>query len=476
MNPTSSPGFRSLFVGVETLVPTLNGSSRRYVNFDNAASTPALASVRAGVDRFLEDYASVHRGTGFKSQLSTWAYERARETVLGFVGADPRQHVGILVKNTTEAVNKLARRLSLQPDDVVLTTVMEHHSDDLPFRAVARVIHVGVLPDGRLDEDEFDRQLEAHRGRVRLVAVAGASNVTGYLNPVHRLARKAHAAGAWIAVDAAQWAPHRPIRMMDLQDPEHFDFLSFSAHKLYAPYGGGALIGRRDVFERGEPDARGGGTVEIVTVDDVVWSGPPDREEAGSPNVVGAVALALAIQELQTIGLETVAAHEAELTAHALHRLAMVPGLRIYGDARPERADQRLGVIPFLIEGMSHFLVAAILGHEFGVGVRSGCFCAHPYVLSLLGLDAAQAAEVRRRMLAGDKREMPGLIRASFGLYNTLDEVDEFVESLGRIVRGEFAGHYRQEKASGEFRPEGWAPDFATLLAWPSPTPQPARG
>jgi selenocysteine lyase/cysteine desulfurase len=465
-----------LFVGVETLVPTLNGSSRRYVNFDNAASTPALASVRAGVDRFLEDYASVHRGTGFKSQLSTWAYERARETVLGFVGADPRQHVGILVKNTTEAVNKLARRLSLQPDDVVLTTVMEHHSDDLPFRAVARVIHVGVLPDGRLDEDEFDRQLEAHRGRVRLVAVAGASNVTGYLNPVHRLARKAHAAGAWIAVDAAQWAPHRPIRMMDLQDPEHFDFLSFSAHKLYAPYGGGALIGRRDVFERGEPDARGGGTVEIVTVDDVVWSGPPDREEAGSPNVVGAVALALAIQELQTIGLETVAAHEAELTAHALHRLAMVPGLRIYGDARPEQADQRLGVIPFLIEGMSHFLVAAILGHEFGVGVRSGCFCAHPYVLSLLGLDAAQAAEVRRRMLAGDKREMPGLIRASFGLYNTLDEVDEFVESLGRIVRGEFAGHYRQEKASGEFRPEGWAPDFATLLARPSPTPQPARG
>ncbi|HSB90568.1 MAG TPA: aminotransferase class V-fold PLP-dependent enzyme [Anaerolineales bacterium] len=464
-HPTASLGLRSRFVGVEVDVPVFDGSSRRYINFDNAASTPALISVRDGVDRFLENYASVHRGTGFKSQLSTWAYEHARRRVVDFVGADSQEHVAVLVKNTTEAINKLARRLPLRPDDVVLTTVMEHHSDDLPFRPIAHVVHVRVHADGRLDEDDFDRQLEAHRGRVRLVAVTGASNVTGYINPVHRLARKAHAAGAWIAVDAAQWAPHRPIRLLSLDDPEHLDFLSLSAHKLYAPYGGGALIGRRDVFEQGEPDARGGGTVEVVTVDDVVWSGPPDREEAGSPNVVGAVALALALDELGAVGMEAVAAHEAALTAHALRQLAQIPGVRLYGDPDPNRAADRLGVIPFAVEGMSHFLVAAILGHEHAIGVRSGCFCAHPYVLCLLGLDSQEVADVRRRMLAGDKSEMPGLVRASFGLYNTIEEVDRFAEALARIARGEHRGTYRQDRPSGEFHLDGWAPDFEAMFA-----------
>jgi selenocysteine lyase/cysteine desulfurase len=456
---------RGQFIGVQAEVPLLGGGRARYINFDNAASTPPLRAVRDGVDAFLEAYASVHRGTGFKSQLSTWAYELARHDVLRFVGADPASHVCIFGKNTTDALNKLARRIPFLPDDVVLTTEMEHHSDDLPFRGVARVVHARVLPDGRLDEDDFDRQLEAHRGRVRLVAVAGASNVTGYLNPIHRLASKAHAAGAWIAVDAAQLAPHRPIDMRALDDPEHIDFLSLSAHKLYAPYGTGALVGRRDLFERGDPDQRGGGTVEIVTVDEVVWAEPPDRDEAGSPNVVGAVALGLALRWLAEIGMETVAAHEAELTGHALRRLGRIPGVRVFGDARPETAPQRLGAIPFQLDGVSHFLVAAVLGHEYAIGVRSGCFCAHPYVLRLLGLSDAESTAVRDRMAAHDKRDMPGMVRMSFGLYNTREEVDRFCDALERIARGEMAGTYRQNTATGEFNPAGWEPDFAAYLA-----------
>jgi selenocysteine lyase/cysteine desulfurase len=458
---------RDQFVGLDVTVPLLGGDTARYINFDNAASTPPLRVVREGVDRFLDHYASVHRGTGFKSQLSTWAYEEARHAVLRFVGADPRQHVCLFGKNTTDALNKLARRLSLQPGEVVLTTEMEHHSDDLPFRGVARVLHARVDAGGRLDEADFDRLLESHRGHVRLVAVTGASNVTGYLNPIHRLAEKAHAAGALFAVDAAQLAPHRPINMRSLDDPGHFDFLALSAHKLYAPFGTGALVGRRDVFEHGDPDERGGGTVEIVTLDEVVWAGPPDREEAGSPNVVGAVALGLALKRLGEIGMETVAAHEAELTAHALRGLAAIPGVRIYGDARPEHAADRLGAIPFQVEGMSHFLVAAILGYEHGIGVRSGCFCAHPYVLRLLGLSEAEARAVRDRMAARDKRDMPGMVRMSFGLYNTLDEVDRFTAVLTKIARGDYAGRYHQDMPTGEYTPEGWAPDFAGYLSNP---------
>jgi selenocysteine lyase/cysteine desulfurase len=456
---------RDLFVGTEVDVPVLGGGTRRYINFDNAASTPPLKSVRDGVVSFLDHYASVHRGTGFKSQLSTWAYEEARREVLTFVGAEPQAHVCLFGKNTTDALNKLARRLPFQPGDVVLTTEMEHHSDDLPFRGVATVLHAGVLPDGRLDEADFDRLLEAHRGRVRLVAVAGASNVTGYLNPIQRLAGKAHAAGAIIAVDAAQLAPHRAIRVGPLNDPEHLDFVALSAHKLYAPFGTGALVGRRDVFERGDPEQRGGGTVEIVTLDEVVWAEPPDREEAGSPNVVGAVALGIALRQLAEIGMETVAAHEAELTRHALLGLSQVPGIRIYGDPSPETADQRLGAIPFELAGMSHFLVAAVLGYEHGIGVRSGCFCAHPYVLRLLGLSDDEAHAVRDRMAAHDKREMPGMVRMSFGLYNTLDEIDQFIEALQHIARGDILGEYRQNPATGEYIPGDWQPDFAGIMA-----------
>lgn len=263
---------RSRFTGLDVEVPLLDGRHARYINFDNAASTPPLARVRRGLEQFLDYYSSVHRGTGFKSQLSTWAYERARARALAFVAADPATHTCIFVKNTTEAINKLARRLSLTLDDIVLVTQMEHHSNDLRFRRVSTVVHVGLGPDGVLDEDDFARKLDMYAGRLRLVAMTGASNVTGYILPVHRFAEQAHAVGAMILVDCAQLAPHRAVSMRPLGDPGHLDFVALSAHKLCAPYGTGALIGRTDVFETGEPDMAGGGTVELVTLDEVTWA------------------------------------------------------------------------------------------------------------------------------------------------------------------------------------------------------------
>lgn len=453
--------YRSLFVGLEKEIPLLNGGRQVYINLDNAASTPSLQAVQNAVNNFLAYYSSVHRGTGFKSQLSTHAYEQARHIVLNFVGAQPAEHTCIFVKNTTEAINKLARRFPFSPNRrVVLTSSMEHHSNDLPWRAVTHTIHIPLTSKGELDEAAFDALLRKYGSQVALVAITGASNVTGLINPIGRLAEKAHAAGAQIFVDCAQYAPHRKVEMGLLAEPTHLDFIAISAHKMYAPFGTGALIGRRDVFEQGDPDQRGGGTVEIVTLEDVVWAGPPDREEAGSPNTIGAVALAAAIRQLESIGMNQVAAHEAELTTYALKKLPTVPGVQLYGDTDPGRASCRLGVIPLKLQHLDHFLTAAVLGHEFGIGVRSGCFCAHPYILHLLGLNSAQAAAVRSNMLAGDRSQMPGLIRVSFGLYNTLDEVDRFVEALMKISKGEYSGSYQQEKSSGEYQPLGWQPEF----------------
>ncbi len=453
--------YRSLFVGTEIPIPLLNGDLHPYINLDNAASTPALRLVQETIDAFLPYYSSVHRGTGYKSQISTFAYEHARQSVLNFLGADPAEHTCIFGKNATEAINKLARRFPFTPGrDVVLTSGMEHHSNDLPWRKITHTVHVGLTPDGRLDEIDFDRKLSQFNGRVALVAITGASNVTGFLNRIHILAEKAHHAGAQILADCAQLAPHRKIDMGSLNDPAHLDYVTVSAHKMYAPFGTGALVGRRDTFEVGDPDMPGGGTVEIVTLDDVVWAEPPDRDEAGSPNTLGAIAFAAAIKQLDAIGMDHVAEHEAQLTAYALRKLAKIPGIRIYGDADPCRANQRLGVIPFELEGISHFLVAAVLGYEFGIGVRSGCFCAHPYILHLLGLTTQEADNVRNTMLAGDKSHMPGMVRASFGLYNTIEEIDALIDALIRIQRREFTGRYTQERSTGAYEPEGWVPSF----------------
>jgi selenocysteine lyase/cysteine desulfurase len=330
---------------------------------------------------------------------------------------------------------------------------------------VARTIHIGLTPEGRLDEADFDHLLQKYAGQIALVSISGASNVTGYISPVHRLAEKAHRAGAQILVDAAQLAPHRKIEMLNLADPAHLDYVAISAHKMYAPFGTGALVGRLDTFAQGDPDQRGGGTVEIVTLDEVVWTTPPERDEAGSPNTVGAIALAAAIHQLETVGMDQVAEHESELTAHILKRLPSVPGIYLFGSADPADSSNRVGVIPFGIHGVSHFKVASILGCEFGIGVRSGCFCAHPYILHLLGLNRQQAESVRQAILAGDRSDMPGLVRVSFGLYNTIQDIEILIEALDRIAHGKYRGEYLQDTSTGEYIPARWQPDFTRYFS-----------
>jgi selenocysteine lyase/cysteine desulfurase len=421
-------------VGADCTVPLVDGRQRRYVNLDNAASTAPLRAVLDAVTDFMPWYSSVHRGSGYKSVVSTDRYEHARATVARFAGADPREHVVIFGRNTTEAINKLSYRLGLECGDLVLVSQLEHHSNDLPWRARAPVLRIRADAKGALDEEHAGRLLREHAGRVRLLAVTGGSNVTGHLPDIHRLATLAHAAGARILVDAAQLAPHRRIEMGAVDDPGHIDYLALSGHKMYAPFGVGALIGRRDTFERGEPEMRGGGTIRFVSTAEVAWAAAPERDEAGTPNVVGAIALAAAIDVLERIGMDAIAAHEAVLTAHALRGLAGVPGVRIHGDDDPGCAPRRLGVVPFEMAGVKHSRVATRLAAEHGVGVRSGCFCAHPYLVHLLGLDDAQTRAVQRRLAVDDDSDTPGLVRISFGIGNTLGDVDALLAALRAIA------------------------------------------
>ena len=450
-------GWPDEIVGGDLQVPTLDGQLRRYINLDNAASTPPLTVVRDAVHRFAPWYSSVHRGTGFKSQLSTHVLESARAAVAEFVGADPERHVVVFTKHTTEAINKMARDLGHE-QPVVYTTIMEHHANMLPWRVYASELRfIAVDGDGCLDQDHLERQLrEAPTDRPRLVAIAGAYNVSGYAPPIHELAALAHRYGARILVDGAQLVPHRQVCMRGTGADDAIDFLVFSAHKLYAPYGVGALVAPRDAFSD-TPDQLGGGIVDLVTLDRVVWSGIPEREEAGSPNVPGVVALAAAIRRLSELGMDQVAAHEDALTRYALEQFAALPEVHVLG---PQHASRRVGVLAFTIDGLADHLAAAVLSYEWAIGVRAGCFCAHPGMSHLLRVSEDQAAEFQAQIIANVRTTVPGAVRASIGLQTTPQDLQVFFDALRAVVNRQFSDTYQLDTATGEDRPSGWNPAY----------------
>ena len=446
---------RAELVGIDTKVPTLSGTDRRYVNLDNAASTPTFRPIMAKVDEFLEFYANVHRGTGYKSLLSSWAYDEARDIVARFVKADLKHQTVIFTRNTTESTNKLARLYPFRPGHVVLSSMMEHHSNDLPWRRRSKVVHVGLKEDGSLDFEDYRRKLDEYHGRIDLVAITGASNVSGWLNPVPLLARLAHEAGARFALDAAQLAAHRPIDMKPAGHPEHIDFLSISGHKMYAPYGAGALVADREPLLDVQPDLVGGGMVDMVSLEDAWWRELPEREEAGTPGIVGVIALAAAIRMLENVGWDAIVEHEERLTRYMLEKLHAIPSIVIYGQSDPADVSGRLGAFSFNIKGMHHALVAAILSYEGGIAVRCGCFCAHPYMLCLLKVPPDQAEQIRKEIRAHDRSNIPGAVRASVGIYNDESDIDALCDCLKRIVAGDFVGKYEMCKETGNYVPAG---------------------
>jgi len=457
----SLKNIRQQVVGIDKEVPLLNGKKVPYVYFDNAASTPTLQPVLDTLNEFMEWYSNIHRGTGFKSLLSTHYFDMARQIVAKFFNISTKDHLVIFGKNGTEAINKLAHRVPLPEDSVILVSKMEHHSNDLPWRFRRPVVHVNVDGFGRLDWDDFLHKLDEYKGRVAMVALTGASNVTGYINDIYAIAELGHRYGAKVMIDAAQLAPHRRIDIKPVGHPQHIDFLAFSAHKIYAPFGLGVLIADRDTFKEGDPDMVGGGTVTLVSEDYAYWTDAPEKEEAGTPNVAGAIALAKALKVIQKIGMDKIARHEAELTSYALKKLKEIPGITIYGSVDEKEVHKRLGVISFNLQDKPHALVGAILNYEGGIGVRNGCFCAHPYVKCLLGVSIEESHVLEEKVLRHDRRTLPGAVRMSFGMYNTKAEIDRMAEVLHLIARNKFKGKYKVSVQTGEYHPVGFKLNFA---------------
>jgi selenocysteine lyase/cysteine desulfurase len=412
-------------VSENLLVPTLTGAVD-YANFDHAASTPALVSVKQAVDTALRTYSSVHRGNGWASKVTSAWYEQARAEVRSFVGAREGDEV-VFTRNSTDSFNLLAR--CLPRDTQVFVFESEHHAALLPWPA--RSTHRLPVPGSVADAEALLRAaLRQQRSRHRLVVLAGASNVTGEVWPVAQLAAIARRSGARVVLDAAQYAPHRRLDL----DALGVDYAVLSGHKLYAPFGTGVLVGRSDWLDAATPYLAGGGATRAVTEDGVVWQEGAARHEAGSPNVIGAVALAAACHALR-IHHEAVEAHEGALATRLLEGLRAIDGVETYSLFGEDH--DRVAVATFTIDGLDSSLVSTVLSAEHGIGVRDGKFCAHLCVDALL--DDPYAAEPATA------------VRASVGLATTAEHVERLLTAVADL-----AAH--GPRAAYTHGPQGWAP------------------
>ncbi|RMG46021.1 MAG: cysteine desulfurase [Acidobacteria bacterium] len=384
----------------------INGHPLVYL--DNAASAQRPRQVIEAVARFYErDYANIHRGVHTLSQRATERYEEARRRTARFIGAgDPREIV--FVRGTTEAINLVAWsfvRPRLGPGDEVLITELEHHSNIVPWQLVcrergARLVAVPVTEAGTVRLEDFDRLIGP---RTRFVSVADTSNALGTVNPVREIVSLAHERGVPVLVDGAQAVPHRRVDVGELG----CDFFAFSGHKVYGPSGIGVLYGRAQRLEEMPPYQGGGEMIRRVSLEDSEFAGIPHRFEAGTPNIAGAVGLGAAIEYLEALGMDRIAAWEGELLRRATASLREIPEVRVLGDA-PEKA----AVVSFVVDGVHPHDVGTVLDSR-GVAVRAGHHCAQP-LMERLGV--------------------PATVRASFALYNTEEEIERLAEAVRAAV------------------------------------------
>lgn len=455
---------REDFVGLSTEYPTPQGRlvPRHYL--DSAASTLMMGVAQEVGQKFLQHYANTHSATHFAAEISTEAMRWAFDRILDFVGADKDEYTCVVHgSGVTGCANYLARTLqALRPERPrALVSLMEHHSNDLPYRRHSNLVeHISLTDEadglGSLCLDNLAKKLEEHAGKVNFVSLTGVSNVTGIINPIHEAAELAHKAGAYVIVDGAQMVAHMPVRLKCHEKPERdIDCFMFSGHKIYAPGSPGVLVIKKALLRGSEPAELGGGIVEDVYRDTYRLTEQfPDRMHAGTPNIVGCIVLASVLEVLDQIGMDNIFRHERSLTEYALKRLREIPLVKIYGHPETGRFP-RISAISFNLKGFDHGFVAAVLNDYHNVSVRSGCFCAHPYARELLTpelweLDMSGESNPNAEFKVNLKR---GMVRASFGLYTTHADIDALAEGLSDIAANsrEYLSCYKPQ-GNGTYR------------------------
>ncbi len=454
---------KSSTTGLDVEYMLASGERTRRVYLDSTASTLQLGIVADIMKKYMPYYSNTHSNVHFGAKLSTREFEWAHDMVLSFVNADPQRYTAFYVgSGTTGGINRIARTLKEKRPDrqVVITSVMEHHSNDLPHRRnFEQVVHIPTVTNtnqlGCVDIKRIEKALQQYGDNVNYVSVTGVSNVTGIINPIYDIAELAHRYGTLIVIDAAQMAAHVPIRMSGHDNPDrNLDMVALSGHKIYTPASPGVVVTRKDLFEGIEPVEVGGGMVDDVHINRYLPTHKfPDREEAGTPNIAGAIALSTVLYALQKIGMDYIDDEEEKLIRYAIEQMQQIDDVLIYGDTDPGTV-RRTGALSFNIKEFDHSLTAAVLNDYFNIAVRNACFCAHPYVREMITDELSEYAdEMSNEELEALAELHRGMARASFGLYNDKADVDALVSALQQICGNKklYQDNYHQASC-GDFQ------------------------
>ena len=432
---------RTQFYGADTAYQIVNGEVTPRVYLDSAASCLMMKPAMEASTRFLAHYSNTHSDTHYSATIANGMYTWAHHKVLRFLGASPEEYTCVFVgSGSTAAINRVAQLLrKTRPHKPgVLISLMEHHSNDLPHRVHHDFAeHVGCEGEGvdlgSISVTGLETLLDKHLGMINYVAVTAASNVTGIANPIHEVARLAHDKDALIVVDASQILAHKPLSVHsnDGDTRASLDVVVFSGHKVYAPGSPGVLVIRKSLLAAADPCEFGGGMVDrVFKTEFSVSRALPDREEAGTPNILGAVNLAMALDVMSRIGMEVIEAHEHDILGALFDGLLAIDGITIYGSKNLARYS-RTATISFNLAGVDHGLLAAILNDHFNLALRNECFCAHPYVREMI---LHELWELDPDMPEHEVEAKKGMVRASFGLNNCLADVHKLIDALKAVA------------------------------------------
>ncbi len=416
---------------LNTRVQLRDGTTVRYVNLDNAATTIPLLSVLERIAAEFDTYGSVHRGAGQKSKKTTEHYEAARRTIADFLHASTENYI-FFTKNTTESIN-LAATVWSQKSGKILVSDSEHSSNLLPWlqnEGKENILQYKTNQDGTIDIAAIEKMFQANSD-IKLLAITGSSNITGYKPDIYAIAELAHKYGAKIFVDACQLLQHKQLDVLPDTDSRHIDFVAFSGHKMYAPFGIGILVGPKQFFDSSTPYQIGGGNLPYITGElEILRYNTVQTFDPGTPNAIGAIALAESITTLQQLGLEKIADYEHSLVEKAFDALQTIDGVTIYVQ------KEHLGtVLPFDIEGFHSKLTAEILAQEYGIGTRAGSFCTYELIRKLKGISREQDQEIAQEVRQGITKNIPAVVRASFALSNNYEDLRRFIAAVHDISK-----------------------------------------
>lgn len=418
-------------IGINNQVRLATGEKARVVLLNNAATTPPFQKTLAEVNDFLNTYGALHRGAGPHASITYTKVQAAIKIIGSFINA-PDDYSLIFTQNTSAAINLFARMLKTKKSDVIITSAIEHTSNNLPWRynTKAKIIEVGTFNDGSIDYDDLQLKADKHRGKLKLITMTGASNLTGYMPNIKKLANLAHQHNALLFIDAAQLAPHRQIDMRR----DGLNALAFSAHKLYAPFGLGVLAMPKKMLDA-FPVNPGGGSIDMISEKTILWAPPEERHQTGTWNVTGIIALAASLKEIMKSSWPAIVDHERELIEYALKKLNRVPGLTLYVPPEKYLTENRIGTFTFNLKGMHHALVASVLEHEYGIETRAGTICNHKLVRRWHNVSDEEQEKIEQKISKGDRLASYGIVRVSLGMQNTKEDIDLLTEALTNISR-----------------------------------------